>query len=137
MKKIIKLQTTRLYNQSNIRRFEFTEQGLSLFISVKPRAQELLLDLLTLVSRNIDIDSVVVHINAKDLGFSSNSNLRKYRNELIERGLVFYDNNDYYINPVHINYYTRRQRDYFFRLFRLKSDIKVTMNNPTLIKMVK
>ncbi len=133
---IIKLQTTRLYNQSKVRKYEITHEGLVLFASIKPRAQELFIELLNRIRYNIDISSILIECTYKDLGFNSRRNFLRYRQELIECEFIFVKKNTFYINPLLVNYYTRRQRDYFFNLFSIKKNINIVMNVPKLIKVM-
>lgn len=132
MKNIIKRQTTYLFKQKNIRKYYISHQGLELIIKLKPRSQELLKDLLALIGSSADIDSVVLEVEYHQLGFKNFRNFWGYRNELIEKRLLFYEDNKYYINPCYINYYNRRQKASFFKLFKLKRGPVVNMNPPVL-----
>lgn len=128
---IIKRQTTTLSKQSGIRKYEITKDGLSKLISVKPRAQKLLIDILNRTTSQNSIDAIVIEMTYKDLGFKSYSNWKRYKNELIIQRLLFEDGNKYYVNPCFINYYSRRQKDFFFRLFNIKKNL-VVMKPPAL-----
>lgn len=135
MKEIIKRQTSILNNQTKTRKYQFTHEGIIRFASVKPRAQQLMITLLECIGYNTDINAVIIQKTYKDLGFNSFANFQKYRDELVNADLLFFDKKEYYVNPVHINYYTRRQKDHFFSLFNLKKQQKVVMSIPTLVKV--
>lgn len=136
MNKIVRKQTALLYNQKGVRKYEFTMDGLIKFSEIKPRSQQLLIDLLAFVGHNCSVGDVIIQVTYKDLAFTSFANFSKYRQELIDSRLLFYKDNVYFINPCYINYYTRRQKEYFLKLFKLKKEIPVTMTDPKLFKIV-
>ena len=135
MLKTIKLQTSRLYAQKSTRSFNISLNALSEFTELKSRSQQMLIDILSLVGFESNIDSLTVEISYQELGFSSYSNMRKYRKELIDKRWLFNNKNEYYINPCKINYYTRRQQQFLFGLFKINKN-KVVMNEPKIIRMV-
>lgn len=135
MNNIVKLKTTQLYNQGKVKKYEITYEGLLRFISVKPRSQELFLDLLNCITHHSNIDAVIIKRTYKELGFNSFGNFSKYRKELIDVQLIYFEENSYYVNPLYVNYYTRRQQAYFFGLFKIKKNIKVKMNKPKLVRV--
>lgn len=137
MNRIIKRQITNLYNQSKIRKYKITHDGLCLIIKLKPRAQELLKDMLMLLKNNCDYESLIFKVSYIDMHFDDYSNFAKYRNELVKSRLLFYKDNNYYINPCYINFYSRRQTSFLFGLFKLKTERKVIMTDPTELRLVK
>ena len=96
---------------------------------LRPRTQELLLDILNLIGRSSDVNSVIINLSYDELGFKDRSNFSKYKKDLIDEKLLFQKGQEYFVNPCYVNYYTRRQQDYFFKLFGLIKT-KVTMNEP-------
>jgi hypothetical protein len=136
MKSIIKKRIGFLYKQHNVRKYEITHLGLVRFSSLKPRSQVLLIDMLSLIKTSLDIEQIVFKINWKDLGFNSRQNFYLYRDELIKEHMLFCKNGDYFVNPCFINYLNRRQRTYFFNLFKLKQIEKTVKMNPPLFKVV-
>lgn len=136
MKNIIRKKTANLYLQKGVRKYEFTLDGLNKFVSLSKRSQQIIVDILHYVGYKYTIDSITVEISYKELGFKSYSNLRKYRKELVDSELIYHDDNKYFINPCYINFYTRRQKEYFFKYFGIKKDTPVVMNDPTVIKFV-
>lgn len=132
MKSTIKQRITYLFKQKNVRKYSITHQGLLKFSTIKPRSQELLLQLLELIGSSSSINSITIEVSYKDLGFKSFSNFIRYRNELTEQRLLFYRNNVYFVNPCYINYLSRRQTEYFYRMFKLRKSNEVVMNIPTL-----
>lgn len=122
---IVRRQTTYLFKQKNIKKYSITHQGLEKFIKLKPRAQELLKDMLTYIGSSTKTDSVIFDVTYSDLGFTSFRIFWKYRNELIKTRFLFYKDNKYFINPCFINYYNRRQQGSFFSLFKLKKSTPV------------
>jgi hypothetical protein len=136
MKDIIKAKISQLYNQNRVKKYEITHEGLLRFSSVKPRAQELFIDLLNYTSNTMSLDSVIIQKTYQELNFSSFGNFHRYRKELVDRELIFCQGNCYYINPIYVNYYSRRQQEFLFGLFKLKKNIKVKMNKPRLIKVI-
>jgi hypothetical protein len=131
MRSIIKKRIGFLYRQHNVRKYEITHVGLVRFAKLKPRSQTLIIDMLSLIKPSLDLDHIVFDINWKDLGFNSRQNFYIYRDELIKENMLFMKNNRYFVNPCFINYLNRRQRTFFFGLFKLKEqENRVTMNPP-------
>ena len=123
MKKTIKAQTRRLFNQKNVRKYEFTQDGLQRFIALRPRAQQMLVDILNYIGHETSLEALVVNLSSFELGFNSTTNMISYRNELIENRFVFYDRKyGYYVNPCFVNYYTRRQKEYLNVFFSIKKN---------------
>ena len=125
-----------LYKQTNVKKYTITHEGLELLISAKGRSQELFLDILYRIGYENKLDAIIVECNYKDLSFKSHSNFRKYRDELVQRDLLFYEKNQFYVNPIYFNFYTRRQQNFFFKLFSIKTEIKVLMKEPVLLKVM-
>ena len=132
MKNIIRQRVTYLFKQKNVRKYSVTHQGLLKIIALKPRTQLLLADMLALIGSSSSITALTIEVNYKDLGFRDFRNFSRYRNELIDERLLFFKDNVYFVNPCYINYFTRRQKDYFFKLFKLKSIKPVVMSIPKL-----
>jgi len=137
MKNIIKRQIITLSKQKNIKKYSITHDGLCLILKLKPRAQQLLLDILSKMETANSIESLTVSLNYHDLGFDSCSNFRRYRNDLIQCRLIFYKDNLYYINPCYINRHTRRLQEYLFRKFNLIKSKPVVMTDPALMFIAK
>lgn len=135
MKNIIRRCTAKLYKKSYYRKYEFTQKGLRLFITLKPRSQLLLTDILALTSKECNIQAVTVEFEIEDVGFPDYNNFRKYRKDITDSGLMFYKHGRYYVNPFYINYYSRRQSDYFFKLFKLRKEITVNLGDFELRKV--
>ncbi len=136
MLNIIRTSTRLLHKQSNTKKYSITHDGLELLVSSSKRSQELFLDILYRIEQSNQIDAIIIKVSFKELGFNSYSNLRKYRNELTDRDLLYYEKNQYYVNPVYFNFYTRRQQNFFFRFFNIKKDIKVKMEKPCVLEVV-
>lgn len=137
MFKVIKRQLTSLSKQKYIRKYSITHEGLRILFSIKPRSQKLLLELLLQVSNSSDVDSMTIKSDFIQLGYSSSSNFYRDRKELVKSRLLFYENEEYYINPCYINFYSKRQMDYFFTFFKIKEKKRVTMIDPTSLRLVK
>ena len=132
IEKIIKKQTTLLYNQTNVRKFEITEAGLSRIFAVKPRAQQLLFDILVHIGYRTTIEDIIVKMTYRELGFNSYQNWKRYKNELVEQDLLYEEDGEYFVNPVFINFYTRRQAQFLFNWYGVKKQERVTMTIPKL-----
>ncbi len=130
MKDIIKRRTTSLYKQTKVKRYVITELGLTKILSLSPRSQQLLLDIIKRINQGYTIDSLTVKVSYVQLGFKNYQNLHRARKEILEQYLMYYKDGMYYVNPCYINYYTRRQSEYFFKFFGLKNDIAVIMLDP-------
>lgn len=137
MNSIIKRQISNLYKQTKVRKYTITHEGLVLIFKLKPRSQELLKNMLSLLQNNCDYDSLTLEISYYDMGFDDQSNFIKYRRDLIKSRLVFFKNNRYFINPCYINFYSRRQTQWLFGLFKLTSVKEVVMSDPTKLRLVK
>lgn len=135
MNDIIKFYTKKLYRQSHTKRYEITHEGLELLFSLKPRSQELFLDLLQRIGHSNTFDDILIECTYKDLGFNSFGNFSRYRSELASRKLLFFENNKYFINPAYVDFYTRRQKEFFLKLFNIKKTINVTMKVPPRLKV--
>lgn len=137
MERIIKRQITNLYKQKRVRKYSITHEGLCLFIKLRPRTQELLKDMLLLLQNNCDTDSLTLNISSFDMGFDDRSNFSKCKKELIKSRLLFFKENEYFINPCYINFYSMKQMNFLFGLFKLKSTKRVIMTDPKYLRLVK
>jgi hypothetical protein len=130
LKDIIKRRTTSLYKQKGVKKYQITELGLHKIIKLKPRSQKLLLDIIKLINSTNDINSLTVKVSYKDLGFKYFGNFQKARQGILDECLMYYKDNQYFINPCYINHYTRRQKDFLFRWFGLTNEVPVIMIDP-------
>ncbi len=130
MKDIIRRRTTSLYKQKKVKRYVITELGLTKLLSLKPRSQQLLLDIIKRINQGYTIDSLIVKVSHTELGFKYYANFQRARQGILDQYLMYYKDGMYYVNPCYINYYTRRQSECFFKLFGLKKDISVIMLDP-------
>jgi hypothetical protein len=83
MKDIIKAKISQLYNQNRVKKYEITHEGLLRFSSVKPRAQELFIDLLNYTSNTMSLDSVIIQKTYQELNFSSFGNFHILSGQLL------------------------------------------------------
>ena len=130
MIKPIKTRLNQLFKRTSVRKYEITHQGLLIFTNLKPRSQKLFVQLLNEIKFDCNINAIIIEKTHKELGFDSFSNYSKYKQELVDNKLIIYERNSIFINPMYVNYFKKRQLDYFYAMFEIRKDIKVRMEIP-------
>lgn len=106
------------------KKYQITHEGLKQFSLMKQNSRELLLSLLIHI-HNQDPKLIGIECDYKMLGFNDRSNFYKARKELEEKQFIYRVKNEYLINPDMINHLSRRQHEYFHKMFGLKQEIKI------------
>lgn len=133
MLKIIKEQTKRFLNQANtIKKYVITHAGMEIISTLTPNESKLFLKLLNLSNQNADISGIVLECTYSQLGFNDFSNFNKCRKSLQETRLIFFEKNEYYINPVYVCYYSTSQKNFLKRLFNVSKTKKIKLNKVSL-----
>jgi hypothetical protein len=111
-------------NVRKSRTFSLTENALLTWNRLSPRACELLMSMIHRVGSKCDLSDLIVEGTYEDFGFSSRQLFYKYRKELKDAGFLLYEGKHHYVSTGMIEYESRRQIDYFKRLFGIVRDIK-------------
>lgn len=128
MLKIIKEQTKRFFNQqTDIKKYTITHAGMEIISSLTSNELKLFTHLLNFTNNNPDISGVIIECSYKSLGFNDFSNFNKCRKKLMQTRLIFYDKNEYYINPVYVSYYSTSQKNFLKRLFNYSKPKKTNI----------
>ena len=122
MKKKLKEFTDYLYNQKG-KKYTITHDGLKQFSELPKASQELLLKMLTCIKHQCDMNAFIITVDISKLGFNNATYFYRVRKPLIDRGFICCENKQFIINPYMINYYSRRQLEYVYKLFGINQEI--------------
>ena len=113
---------TKSLSQNYAKKYQVTLSGLRIFSGLRPRAQELFLDMLSRVGSGLSDGSLLVVGTYADFGFNSYQQFSRYRKELLDRSLIEHGNGGYCLNPNFIIYYSKQQRNHFYKIFGITKD---------------
>ena len=111
-----------------VRKFEFTLHSVDVYATTSKRARQLLKDIIAKVRSGCDLESLVVTGTYKDFRYDYAPHFTKDRKELVTNGFIIMDKQEMFVNPVMINYLSRRQVDWLEAYFKLKKIIPVHLS---------
>lgn len=117
--KFIRLKTSEHFLLS-VRKYSISLPAMELYGDLSKNARGLLNILLEKIGSGSDMESIVVTGTYHDLGYEDKTYFYRARKELVKIGFISYHEQDHFVNPVYVDYLSRRQRDYL----RLKYGIR-------------
>lgn len=114
----------RLLIERKPKRIGFSFESLDMYNSISGNSQHALLCILRTIKYRCDLDAIKIDFGYDQSIYGNRVNYSRCKEDLLSRRFIIEYNGNHYVNPFMINYFSRRQLEYFSGYFNVKKSTK-------------